>query len=243
VPGTIKVVGVITDRCGSAAPSAEASIAINSLPPTTQVMPPAGFSGITACNVNPIVFTALSNFSAPCTQDYTWTFPASWKFLDPNTNQLRSSPITTSGNTISLTPSGTQADASAIGVAVKYTCGTTLSGSSFTPPFVPPTIYGSTNICTAEQYTISNAPGIPVVWSTNVQNFVTINSSGLATRVASSNGAATIKATFPCNTTHPTKDVWVGLPDPGNNSVVYEQFNYGVNPINLNSGSVFKFCY
>ncbi|SKC53940.1 S8 family serine peptidase [Ohtaekwangia koreensis] len=73
---------------------------------------------------------------------------------------------------------------------------------------------GPTHICPSATFTVSNQPaGTTITWSSNSSG-VTINSSGVASRVGSFNGTATITATLNglCGVVTLTKTVTVGSP-------------------------------
>jgi hypothetical protein len=72
-------------------------------------------------------------------------------------------------------------------------------------------ISGSDLVCTSATYTVPPQPaGTTVTWSSNTTN-VSINASGVATRVNSYDGSATITATINggCGNAQVTKNVWI----------------------------------
>jgi subtilisin family serine protease len=76
---------------------------------------------------------------------------------------------------------------------------------------------GPAHICPSATFTITNQPaGTTITWSSSNASGVTINSSGVASRVGSFTGTVTITATFNgvCGVVVLTKTVTVGAPSP-----------------------------
>jgi hypothetical protein len=122
--GTFSVRGYI-NSCGlTKFYSNSASLTLNRPATPITVTPPSGYTGSSWCNQNGVTFTATS---ISCFSNYVWSFPSGWKGPGGTT-----SPITvTSGNTITLYPSGSEADAGAIVAKVNLDCGTQLTSSAY----------------------------------------------------------------------------------------------------------------
>jgi len=78
-----------------------------------------------------------------------------------------------------------------------------------------PVVNGSNLICTSQSYSVGNAPvGSTFSWSSSYTSGLTVNSSGLATRVNAHCGQVTLTALVNTNgcTAPTTKSVWVGSP-------------------------------
>ncbi len=202
VPGIVKVEGVIIDRCGSAGLSAPATISLNGANPVVTMGPQVGYTGGSACNTTPVTFYATLNVALGCISSYNWTYPPSWTFVSQN------------NNSITLQPSGTQADANAIKATVNFGCGSSISSGSYIPPFAAPELSGPDLICTAGSFTINNT-GVTPTWSTSYPNGLSITNSGVASRVGNFNGSVTVTAQFICSPNSVTveKTIWVGKPE------------------------------
>lgn len=212
--------------CGSAGPSATATINIISSTPTVTITVPQGYSGSRACDTNPVTFTALLNPSLSCVSSYSWTYPSGW------------SPISQSGNTITLRPSGNASDAGAVRGNVNFTCGSTVSGTA-NITFITPVVAGSSLVCTSSTYTIQNAAANPTVsWSTNNPG-LSINGSGVAIRQNNYNGPATVSATV-CGTPATPKAIYVGFPSADNTTLIWAGTR-GVNPVQTYPGNTYQF--
>lgn len=162
------------------------------------------YLGGTACNTTPVTFFASVSPAIGCISGYTWQFPPSWEF------------VSQSGNSITLRPSGTPADKAAIRATVNFSCGTNKTSGDVIPNFIDPVVTGPDLICSSQPYTVQNATGLAISWSTSNPSVVTINSSGVATRVSNASDAAAIGATLPCPAPVVPKNVWVGTPSqPG----------------------------
>lgn len=208
-PGVIVVKGSLRgwQGCGSSEFSAPANISLNTnlQPPSVSVSPPQGFAGTTSCNTTPVTFTAQVANQGNCSiSNYAWTKPASWSIVGPS-----------NGSTITLSPSGTPADAAAIGVKVTFGYGSNRTGS-FTPTFKTPVLSGVSPLCDTATFIVSNAQGLALTWTSTNTGIATVNSSGKVTRNGNAGGGVTITATFPCPVQPVTKFTWVGLPSqPG----------------------------
>ncbi|MBS1559798.1 MAG: T9SS type A sorting domain-containing protein [Bacteroidetes bacterium] len=206
VPGIVQVQGVINYTCGSAEPSATMNISLSGSSPTVTIAVPQGYPGSTACNTNPVTFTALLSPSLGCVASYDWSaHPAGWT--------LKSQ----SGNTATFTPIGNSTDSdpnSPFKVKVNFTCGTSVTSGSYNPPWTPPVIIGSDFICnTGQSFSIANAPGQTVAWSSSSSGLLINSTTGVITIVNNYKGQATISATFNgCPVSIPSKSVYVGLP-------------------------------
>ncbi|MFM7854463.1 MAG: hypothetical protein ACKO96_21705, partial [Flammeovirgaceae bacterium] len=200
VAGKVTVQGVINIQpffCGSAAPSATATINLISPIPTATITVPQGYTGSRACDRNPVVFTALLNPSLSCVKDYQWSYPAGWTF------------VSQSANTITLRPSGNPTDVGTVRGTVNFTCGSSVSGIA-TVQFITPVVSGTSLLCSSAPYTILNAAPNPTVsWSTNNAN-VSITSTGVASRLNNYNGPASILATV-CGTAATPRAIYVGF--------------------------------
>jgi len=183
-PGIITVKGTLIGSgpfCNLAAFSSVANISINSSPPIVTVVPQAGYSGSTACNITPVTFTAVVTNDPGCTATgYTWTHNSSWTV------------VSQSGNTITLRPTGAASDATAIKGEVTFGCGSKRSGT-VTPTFTAPVISGPDLICGSGTYSISNTTA-SATWSSSNTSILTINQFGQATRLPRKRGAVSISA-------------------------------------------------
>lgn len=229
LPGNVTVQGRINIPpigCGSAGPSATAIINIISSTPTVTITVPQGYTGSRACDTNPVTFTALLNPSLSCVSSYSWTYPSGW------------SPISQSGNTITLRPSGNTSDAGAVRGNVNFTCGSTVSGTA-NITFITPVVAGSSLVCTSSTYTIQNAAAnLTVSWSTNNPG-LSINGSGVAIRQNNYNGPATVSATV-CGTPATPKAIYVGFPSADNTTLIWAGTR-GVNPVQTYPGNTYQF--
>lgn len=218
-PGLVTVFGTLAGAgpfCNSAANSATATISLNGINPVVAIGPQPGYTGGTICDNTPVTFFASVNAVLGCATGYRWEFPASWKWRDPANGLLKSSPITTTGNSISLTPDGTANISQPIKVIALFACGSQVSSGNYVPPFNQPKILGTGLVCTSNTFTLQNTKSLPVAWSTSNSAGLTINTSGVATRVNNFNGAVTIIATLSGTCNPPfalRKTVWVGAPE------------------------------
>jgi hypothetical protein len=202
--GNVMVWGSIKNQCIQAGYTQSASITLSGTQPSITFGPQAGFTGTTFCNKTPVTFTATVSPTLQCISGYTWVFPASWSWKNPATNQYQPgpTPVTLTTNTISLTPSGSSADAAAINVTANFACGTSILSSNYIPPYNDPKISGPDLICSnTANYTLLYSPGLSVQWFSNNPTGIAINiSTGLASRQNNFNGQASIyaKATGSC---------------------------------------------
>ncbi|MFO0468681.1 MAG: hypothetical protein ACK5ZX_05185 [Bacteroidota bacterium] len=117
-PGNVTVYGTLVGAgpfCNSAEKSAAATISINGANPIATVGPQAGYTGGSACNTTPVTFYATTSVALGCISGYNWTYPPSWSL------------VSQSGNSITLTPSGTQADSNPIKATISFTCGSSVT--------------------------------------------------------------------------------------------------------------------
>ncbi len=101
VPGNVIVKGVV-GNCTAPdiqSKSNPATFVLNGVSPLLTIGPQAGYQGATFCNTTPVTFTTTLNYALGCISNYTWNFPANWHWRNSN-NQLVSSPVTTTTNTI-----------------------------------------------------------------------------------------------------------------------------------------------
>lgn len=207
-PGNVTVRGTLVGAgpfCGSAAESSTATITLNGANPVVTVGPQAGYTGGSACNTTPVTFYATTSVALGCISGYSWQYPQSWNF------------VSQTGNSITLEPSGTQADANAIKATISFDCGSTVESAAFVPPFSLPLIVGPSLICSNATISLQNAEGLAVNWVSSNTNLLTINSFGQATRVGSAWGEITISASLQCDDVAiEDKKLWVGQPYPDN---------------------------
>lgn len=201
VPGKVRVEGTIRDYCGSSALSSAAEISLNGADPIVTIGPESGYSGPAACKTDPVTFTATMNYALACVSNYTWQFPLGWKWLNPSTNIYESSPVSTTSNTIDLTPSGSSADAGAIKVSAKFSCGNMITSGNYNAVFNEPYISGPDIICPIggefELMNVVAGPGVTINWSVDPTNLTSpYSGSGLVANIAavstSSKGTAKI---------------------------------------------------
>ena len=205
VPGSVTVKGIISVppiACGSAAPSATASILLNSANPIVTVGPTIGYSGARACDTSPVTFTPTINLSLGCVTNFTWTYPSGW------------SGATSSTGAISLTPNGTGAVAGTVQVTANTTCGSTFSGT-YNVVLIQPVISGSNPVCSNGNFVLQNTAANPsAIWSSSNANGLNINqSSGAFTINSNFKGNVTISASA-CGISASPKVFTVGTPSP-----------------------------
>lgn len=229
VAGSVTVKGIINVEpyfCGSAAPSATATINLISSTPTVTITVPQGYAGSRACDTNNVTFSALLNPSLSCVSSYSWTYPSGWTLIGQ------------SANNITLRPSGNSSDAGSVRGTVNFTCGSSATGVA-NVQFITPVVTGTTLLCTTASYAIQNAaPNPTIAWSTNNAN-VTIDGAGVATRTNNYNGPASILATV-CGTAATPRAIYVGFPAADNTTLVWAGTR-GVNPIQTVPGSTYQF--
>jgi hypothetical protein len=202
VPGSVSVKGIINVppiACGSAGASATATISLNSVSPLATITVPQGYGGSTACNTTPVTFSALISPSLGCVSSYNWSYPPSWSL------------VSQSANNITLRPSGIPADAGLIRGTVNFSCGSSTTGSTLVRYVEPVITTNAIYVCTSNQFSLSNAPGVTASWSSSNTGIATVNSLGIVSRVPGSiSGYVTISATPPCAATVVPKRIWVG---------------------------------
>lgn len=209
IPGSVKVQGFINDAslCGSAGPSKIATISLNGSNPVATVSPQAGYSGASLCNTNPVTFYATTNGVFNCISSYSWSYSTSWTKLSQT------------GNSITLRPSGSPSDASAISATINFSCGSSIT-NTYTPTYPPNILTGPDILCATGLYSVTNSSGVPITWSSSNSSIATINALGEAERVGSAAGAVTITARACGGATTLTKNVKVGnYPPTGTSSV------------------------
>lgn len=210
-PGNVTVYGTLVGAgpfCNSAEKSAAATISINGANPIATVGPQAGYTGGSACNTTPVTFYATTSVALGCISGYNWTYPPSWSL------------VSQSGNSITLTPSGTQADSNPIKATISFTCGSSVTSGNYIPPFNNPVISGSFNVCTGgTNFTLTNAGANQVNWAPS-SNMVVDSGQGTATTNikavnSTTRGTGTINASLPgCPAVSVSpKTVWVGVPN------------------------------
>ncbi len=199
VPGTVTVKGAILDRCGVAGLSHAATININGVSPIVTIGPQGGYTGTTACNYTPVTFTASLTPALGCASSYTWNYPSGMTLIG------------STFNTITLRPSGTLSDRGPINATAHFSCNSLVPSGDYNNTYTRPFISGTKLVCSSAIYSIQNAQGLAINWSTSNTNILTMNSSGVASRVGSANGQVTVSATLPCLVRVDTI-VWVGPP-------------------------------
>jgi hypothetical protein len=188
------------------------NINVNRATPNITVTPPSGYAGSGWCQQTGVTFTATP---ISCYSNYVWSFPSGWKGANGAT-----SPITvTTGNTITLYPTGSEADAGAIVSTINLSCNKALPSSAYNVVYTAPTpsISGSTLVCSGSTtYSLNNSPaGTTVSWSSSSTSLLSINNStGVATRNGTGSGNVTITANMlgGCRPLATTRIMWVGKP-------------------------------
>lgn len=130
MPGNVIVQGSLAGLCSQAGFTAAATISLNGVRPTLIMGPQGGYAGAILGKTDPVTFTATVSPAIQCVNSYTWTYPRGWSY---NGNQTY--PAVTTGNTITLIPSGTDADAGPVSVAANLSCGNDLTTMPYTVPF------------------------------------------------------------------------------------------------------------
>mgnify|MGYP002777643585 CR=1 FL=1 len=231
VPGTVRVFGTLAGAgpfCNSSAPSATATVSLNGANPVATIGPQAGFAGITACNNTPVTFFASTSVALGCISSYSWQYPPSWQFVSQNANG------------ITLRPSGVPNDSQDIRATINFSCGTSIVSAPYNAPYTNPIISGPDLICNAGTFSVQNANAATVSWSTSNMGILTINQSGVASRITTQRGSARVTATFNCPAPPVSKDIWVGTPAI-TTQIAYVLGSYGVNPITLNRMATYNF--
>ncbi len=187
--------------------SGSASISLNRPSPSISIAPAAGYSGAACGNVQPVTFTVTP---VSCATNYLWVFPSGWL----------QTPVYTTSNSITVTPSGGALDAGNVQVTVNLECGTQLASSPYRVNFTAPVIsVPSSTVCSGGTSIalLNVGSGIAVTWSPSA-NISLVSGQGTSVAVVkalttSTSGAGTINATVSCpNTTVSPSSVWVGSP-------------------------------
>ncbi|MBL7846032.1 MAG: hypothetical protein JNL40_01090 [Cyclobacteriaceae bacterium] len=181
-PGNVTVYGTLVGAgpfCNSAEKSATATISLNGANPIATVGPQSGYTGSSACNITPVTFYGTTNVALGCISSYSWAYPQSWSL------------VSQSGNSITLRPSGTSADSNPIRVSINFTCGSSITSGNYIPPYTQPIIDGPNLICSSGTFTIQNSSSTSVTWTSLNTSVLTINSSGIASRLGSASGSVT----------------------------------------------------
>ncbi len=113
--------------------------------------------------------------------------------------------------------------------------------SVLVPVTKAPEIQGQNSVCSSSPFSFTVLPNTTVSWSTNTSG-LSIDATGLATRVNNYNGYATIAATIingnSCGVASTlTKNILVGNPLADNSTLIWTGTR-GVNPVTLNAGSI-----
>lgn len=130
--------------------SSSASISVNRDGFSNVLPTPSGYTGPACGKISAVTFTAAS-FS--CAQNYRWTYPLGWAGPGGATGSY-----TTTQNFITLTPSGSAADAGAIAVDINIGCAT-LSQVYNTPAYANPPLSSPNFTTTSINLLCSNASG------------------------------------------------------------------------------------
>jgi hypothetical protein len=231
-PGDVTVFGTLVGAgpfCNASEKSATATIKLNSPNPVATVSPPSGYTGGSACNVTPVTFSVSTSPALGCISGYDWTFPPSWSL------------VSQSGNSITLRPSGKQADANSIKATVNFSCGSSVTSNGYVPPYSQPAISGPDLICSTGTFTLQNASSASVTsWTSSNTQVLTINTSGVVSRVGSASGPVTLRATLSCDVPLVERTIWVGNPPADVNTLIWSGTR-GLNPVSTNSGAIYTF--
>jgi hypothetical protein len=231
LPGDVTVFGTLAGAgpfCGASEKSATATIKLNSPNPVATVSPQSGYTGGSACNVTPVTFYASTSPYLGCISSYNWTYPPSWSL------------VSQSGSSITLRPSGKQADANPIKATVNFSCGSSVS-SEYKPTYSQPVISGPDLICSTGTFTLQNASSASVTsWTSSNTQVLTINSSGVVSRVGSASGSVTLKATLSCDVPPVERTIWVGNPPADANTLIWSGTR-GLNPVSTSPGAMYTF--
>jgi hypothetical protein len=245
MPGNVLVKGAIGLGCQGSGFTSTSTISLNGVRPVLTLGPQGGYAGAILGRTDPVTFTATVSPAIQCVTSYTWNYPRGWSY---NGNQTYP-PVTTS-NTITLIPSGTEADAGSVSVLVNLSCGGILITPSYTVPFTPPKVTGPGMVCTSGNFTVQNvAPGVSYAWSsgnTSGLNLVPASAgSSTATFNAvpgfSGNVPVNVNVTFKSNTVSATTTPFVGMPSASITTLIYPSPSRGVNPISLNAAATYYF--
>ena len=208
-PGNVTVFGTLVGAgpfCNLSEKSATATIALNGANPVVTVGPQVGYTGGSACKTTEVTFYATTSVALGCITSYNWSYPPSWSFVSQNTNS------------ITLRPSGTQSDSNPINATIGFSCGSTVTSANYVPPFAAPTILGRDLLCSGASYSVQNATGVSVTWSSSNTSIAYQPNrlyKNYFERNGNANGAVEIRAKLPCAATVPPKTIWVGLPVAG----------------------------
>jgi hypothetical protein len=163
----------------------------------------AAQSGSYALNCSVSSFTASVDPVTNATS-YQWFLPSGWTY-------------TGSGNSITVTPGSSGGSITVRAMRSDVSGFYTSQTLAITRPSGTGTvtaINGPSPICTSSTFTLNGTAVGSVTWLTSDASKLTINSSGVATRVGSSNGLVTItgRITNGCGTFNVNREVWVGNP-------------------------------
>jgi hypothetical protein len=245
MPGNVIVQGSLVGLCSQAGFTAAATISLNGVRPTLVMGPQGGYAGAILGKTDPVTFTATVSPAIQCVNSYTWTYPRGWSY---NGNQTY--PAVTTSNTITLIPSGTDADAGPVSVAANLSCGNDLTTMPYTVPFVPPQVTGPGVVCTSGNFTVQNvAPGVSYAWSSGNTTGLNVVPSSAGNSTAtfnavpgfSGNVPVNVNVTFKSNTVTATSNPFVGMPSASIATLIYPSPSRGVNPIGLNAAATYYF--
>ena len=193
--------------------SSTATIPLTRPSPALSVTAPVGYTGPSCGKIDPVVFTVTP---MSCATSYTWVVPPGWV----QTSNNQPTPIITTGNSIMLTPSGGAADAGIINVTANLNCNTQILAVPRTLTFSPPVINSPAAICFGgNTVTMTGiAPGVSVQWAVSPNLSIVSGQGSAILQIKAMNNqireTGTINAAVTCpNTTVPTKNVWVGMPN------------------------------
>ncbi|MCF6223438.1 MAG: T9SS type A sorting domain-containing protein [Flavobacteriaceae bacterium] len=183
---------------------------------------------------NPVTFEVTNVHNHPGNLSYQWSVGSGWLY---NGNTAPSS-ITTSTNTITLTPNGNPLGNVSVVPKLNGTSYPTLTSTVSLAPYNPTnTIVGGATACSSGQtYSISNLPSNVNVtsWSISNASIASIsNTSGNQTSLTVVGyGLVTLTAvlTNSCGQVSPpiTKEIYIGRPQPATKIFGPKTVNYGV---------------
>lgn len=242
--GNVLVRGAVGGGCQPTGFTSTASISLNVAVPYMKMGPQGAYTGAILGKIEPVSFAATVSPSLQCVSSYKWSFPPGWK------SNGQSSPVTTTTNTITITPSGTPSDAGAISVMANLACGGVLTTSSFNVPFIPPQITGPGIVCTRGNFMVQNvAPGVNYSWSSrNSRGLSVVPSSADASTGTfdampgfSGNVPVNVNLSFNGNVVSATSKPFVGTPCASISTLIYPSPSRAVNPIGLNAATAYHF--